>query len=200
MKNQYNISNFFAIFARFWSSKTQNQASGTYGPNTGHSKSGTYIPLKANSWRTGQIWALFFCLIILNSCAPSRKWCEKAYGPCGVLEFRTDTLYKMTPVYIKGQTLIDTTVLYKFINDTINVFTPVVVTDSANYLQMTYWRDKYGRLLAKCEALPGKREAPCPEFIRQKVPPPEIISVIPVWVWVVFGLGGALILLLALKR
>ncbi len=171
-----------------------------YEPNTANRISGYLGSLLAGSSLVACLLGIIFCLIFLTSCAPSRKSCERNYGPCGFFEIDTDTTFVHVPILIPGATVTDTVEMQRFIHDTTLINVPIVVIDSLNHIEARYWKDAYGMLHIKCTSKTIVRDTviklkPQP----QKIPPPTECPKCDWWKWVLIGAGGGFLLAIIIK-
>lgn len=130
-------------------------------------------------------------LLLTIACAPSRKACEKNYGPCGIVDTVNTVTERVRTVTIPGA------VVEAYIYDTLHTTDTLRITDSAGVATLEWYKAENGRIKARCKANERKvvvidtlwrtRET---RAVLQPCPPPPHNT----WYW---WFGGGVVIALA---
>ena len=92
----------------------------------------------------------WLALALLAACAPTRRACERSYGPCGPPALTRITRQVDTTILRSAARITDTLRL----RDTLALRDTITLQDATGRARLRYWRTRAGRLQAQCQALP----------------------------------------------
>lgn len=142
--------------------------------------------------RWGPLGFLALLLLgLLSSCAPTKRACERNYGPCGQL----DTVTVIEPVEVPVPRRSINTL---FRVDTLAVHDTVIVEDE--HVRTRYIRTG-DTVLLSTDCKPDTIREPAKVYTITKQPSPDTGSGIKWYVWLAIGIAAAsLVIILILKR
>lgn len=113
---------------------------------------------------------LILVTVTLTNCVPSRKICEKNYGPCGYIEEKTDTVYKEVKVDVPGSTITVEVPKTIFVpRETPGKNDTIYVKDKQGIAEIKFYYDqKTGKYMAECEAKEREYLTKIAEINKQK--------------------------------